>query len=367
MLWVMAGGGTGGHIYPAIALVTAARRKVPDLQVHFVGSARRLDQDLFVRYGYPFHALPVRPFPVKLLSPQSFLAVGSWLWGLSVALRLFRRWRPTVVIGTGGYASLCALLAGRLVNAKGVLFEANAVPGRTNKILARFADLIATGFPEALAHFPPQKAFFSGVPIRPDFLNADRESARRKLGLRDGEHLLLVVGGSQGAKRLNEALWDALPLLLPQRENLRIVHFCGTRWEATAQQICQALPAHWRDRYQPFGYRDDIALFLAAADLAVSRAGANAIAELLVAGVPAILVPYPFAIHDHQRFNALSVVKRGAAEMVLDAELTGERLAKEVLSLLNDEPRRAQMRTAAHQLARPSAADEIVERTLRLI
>ena len=367
MVWVMAGCGTGGHIYPAIALATAAQQKISDLQVRFLGTARSLDQAIFARYGYPFYALPVRPFPAFLLSPKSLPAAFSLLRGLAVALQLFRRWQPTVVIGTGGYASLYALLAGRLVNSVGVLFEANAVPGRANKVLARLADLIATGFPEAVAAFPSSKAYWTGVPIRPDFLRCERESARRALGLGEDERLLVVLGGSQGAKRLNEALWDALPLLLPQQEKLHIVHFCGMQWEPMAQQIRQSLPGDWRHRYQPFGFRDDIAVFLHAADLSVSRAGANAIAELLVAGVPAILVPYPFAIHDHQRFNALSVAKRGAAEMVLDAELTGERLAEEVMALLRDERRRAQMRMAARQIARPSAADDLVGHIQQLL
>lgn len=333
----------------------------------FIGSARHIDQEIFARYGYRFHALPVRPFPNKLLSLTSLLAGLSLLWGLQKALRLFVRWRPKVVVGTGGYATPCALLAGKLVGAKGVLFEANAIPGRSNKALARFAHFIATGFPEAVAYFPPDKSVWTGVPIRPDFLQLSRETARRQLGLTNDLRLLLIVGGSQGARRLNEATWDALPLLLSQQENLCLVHLCGSRWESMAQQIRQTLPRECRDRYQPFGFRDDIAVFLHAADLAVSRAGANTVAELLVAGVPAILVPYPFAVYDHQRFNALSVAKRGAAKMVLDAELTGRRLADEVLSLLNDEERRVQMRMAARQLARPLAADDIVKHIQRLL
>jgi len=376
MRWVMAGGGTGGHIYPALALATAVKTYLPEGQVWFVGAPFGLEQRLIPRHRYPLLTVSSRPFPRRLLAPATLVSGATMLYGVLQALWHFQRLRPQVVIGTGGYASVCALIAGKIVGAKVVLFEANTIPGRTNRLLARLADWVATGFPEAVAFFPRHKVHYTGVPIRTDVREMDRKTARRMLGLTKGQEseqgsgseevCLLVFGGSRGARRVNEALWDSLPRLLRQ-PNLRIVHLCGLQWEQDAQRIYNALPADVRERYQPFSYREDMPVLLHAADLALSRAGASSIAEMLVAGLPAILVPYPFAIYDHQRFNALSIVRRGAAVMLLNAELTGERLATTVIELLSDTEKLQRMREAALRIAKPRAAEEIVERTLALL
>ncbi len=366
MRWVMAGGGTGGHIYPALALAAAVKAVSPETQLWFIGATHGLEQRIVPKHGFPLVTVSARPFPRRLYSPASLVAGAATVYGVGQTLRFFQRLRPQVVIGTGGYASVCALLAGRLVGAIVVLFEANTIPGRTNKLLARIAHWVATGFPEAVSFFPKGKAQYTGVPLRPEIRTIDRTTARQQLGLAEDELCLLVVGGSRGAQRINEALWDALPILLLQ-PSLRIIHLCGTSWEDDAQRIQRALPPEAQHRYQPFGYREDMPVLLHAADIAVSRAGANAIAELLVAGVPAILVPYPFAIYDHQRFNALSVVRRGAAMMVLNQDLTGQKLAEAVTELLADKERRERMRQAALSLAKPFAAEEIVERVRELL
>lgn len=271
-----------------------------------------------------------------------------------------------MVIGTGGYASVCGLIAGKIVGAKIVLFEANSIPGRTNKLLGKIADWVATGFPEAVNFFPKGKATYTGVPIRSDILKMDKTAARKILDLAEDQQCLLIFGGSQGSRRINEALWDALPKLL-LRPNLLVFHICGSQWEKDAKRIQEALPENFRERYQPFGYREDMPVLLHAANLSASRAGASSIAELLVAGVPSILVPYPFAIYDHQRFNALSVVRRGAARMILNEDLSGERMWQEVSELLESLENLKQMRQAALSIAKPFAAEEIVNRTLSLL
>jgi len=361
----MAGGGTGGHIYPALALAAAAKAILPDVQIWFIGATKGLEQKIIPQHGYPLLTISSRPFPRRLFSPASLLAGSAMLYGIVQALKHFRGLRPKVVVGTGGYASVCALIAGKIVGAKVVLFEANSVPGRTNKLLSKIADWVAVGFPEAVNFFPKGKATYTGVPIRSDVRDMDRMTARKALGLREDEQCLLVFGGSRGAQRINEALWDALPKLL-LRPNLKIVHICGSQWEQDARRVHEALPEDVRERYQPFGFREDMPLLLHSADLAVSRAGASSIAELLVAGVPSILVPYPFAIYDHQKFNALSVVRRGAARMVLNAELNGERMWREVSELLDNPEDLQRMREASLAIAKPFAAEEIVNRTISL-
>lgn len=366
MRWVMAGGGTGGHIYPALALAAAVKTSLPDVQIWFIGATQGLEQKIIPKHGYPLLTVLSRPFPHRLFSPTSVLAGSAMLYGIVQAFKHLRILCPKVVIGTGGYASVCTLIAGKIVRAKVVLFEANSIPGRTNKLLAKIADWIATGFPEAVNFFPKGKAKYTGVPIRPDVREMDRTTARKAFDLTENEQCLLVFGGSRGAQRINEALWDALPKLL-LRPFLKIVHICGSQWERDAKRIQEALPKDVGKRYQPFGYREDMPIILHSADLAVSRAGASSTAELLVAGVPSILVPYPFAIYDHQRFNALSIVRRGAAKMVLNAELNGERMWREVSELLDNSGDLQRMREAALSIAKPFAAEEIVNQIISLL
>ncbi|MGQ9463231.1 MAG: undecaprenyldiphospho-muramoylpentapeptide beta-N-acetylglucosaminyltransferase [Candidatus Fervidibacter sp.] len=366
MVWVMAGGGTGGHIYPALALAAAVKSTLPNAKIWFVGATYGLEQKIVPQNGYPLLTVTARPFPRRLFSPLSLLSSSATIYGVVQAFRHLKKLRPQVVIGTGGYASVCALLAGKLVGARLILFEANSIPGRTNKLLARLANWVATGFPEALGFFPKGKTNHTGVPIRPDIRDMDKATARKIMGLTENERCLLVFGGSRGAQRINEALWDSLPrlLLLP---SLKVVHLCGSQWEKDATQIQEALPQDVRERYCPFGYREDMPVLLHAADIAVSRAGASSIAELLTAGVPSILVPYPFAIYDHQRFNALSVVRRGAALMILNSELTSKRLVETVSELLSNPERLERMREATLSIARPFAAEEIVNKALELL
>lgn len=341
--------------------------KLPDLDIVFVGAALGLEQHLVPRHGYPLLTISSRPFPRRVFSPSSFISGSVLLYGFIQALHHLQQIRPQVVLGTGGYASVCALLAGKFVGAKLVLFEANSIPGRTNKTLAKIADFIATGFPEAINFFPYRKTHWTGTPIREEIRTMERAEARRRLGLDEEALNLLVFGGSQGARHINETVWDALPRLFTALQSLHIVHLCGSRWEEEARHLQAALTREWQQRYQPFGYREDMAVLIHAADLAVSRAGSGSIAELLVAGVPSILVPYPYAVYDHQRFNALSVVRSGAAKMMLDAELSGERLAGAMIELLSDAERLMRMRAAAKRIAKPFAAEEIVERTLTLL
>lgn len=361
----MAGGGTGGHIYPAIAIAAAIKNLLPDAQIGFIGARQGLEQKVVPKFGYPLLTVSARPFPRRFFSLKTFLSGSAMLYGIVQALKHLKVLRPNFLVGTGGYASVCALVAGRIVGAKVVLFEANSIPGRTNKLIAKIADWVATGFPEAVNFFPKGRAKYTGVPIRPEFRSMNRAIARRILRLEENETCLLVFGGSLGAQRINEALWDALPKLLLY-PSLRIVHLCGYQWEQEAKQIQKALPEDLKEHYQPFGYREDMPVLLHSADIAISRAGASSIAELLVAGVPSILIPYPFAIYDHQRFNALSVVRRNAAKMVLNAELSGERICQEVYSLLDASENLQRMRESALSAARPFAAEEIVNQILSL-
>ncbi len=364
---MLVGGGTGGHLFPALAIAEVAEQLLPDLSLFFIACWTGLERQILQAKGKRWIGIPSRSFPGKLFSPKTVGSLTVLIQGVGRLVIQFRSVRPQLVIGTGGYVSLPAVIAGKLVGARILFVEANSIPGRTHRILSRFADLIVTGFPEAVSFFPKGKALFTGLPVRSEFLAGDRTEARRPHGLTDAARVLLVMGGSQGARRINEAVFDAVTSGLINDPSLHLFHLCGRRWESGALAIKESLPPDARDRYHPIGFLDPIAPLFHAADLLVSRAGAGTIAEALAACLPSVLVPYPYAIYDHQRFNALSVSRKGAAQIVNDAELTGSRLSDELRTKINATEVLDRMRQAAMQIRRPDAATRVVDLCLNLM
>lgn len=353
---VVTGGGTAGHVLPALAIADAlVRRGQARTAVHYVGSERGIEARLVPPTGYPMTLLPGRGIQRRLTMDN----VGA-VWGLLVALaravRLVRRLRPAVVIAVGGYASVAVALAAVMWRVPVVVAEQNAVPGAANRLIARFAKASAVSFEGT----PLPRAVVTGNPIRPEIAAIDpardRAAARALLGVDEGRRLLLVVGGSLGALRLNRAVLDALPTWT-HRDDLVVHHVIGARdWD----ELHSAIPGDLgRLVYRPVRYEDDMPTVLAAADLAVCRAGSSTCFELAAVGLPAILVPSPFVTADQQTQNARPLVAAGGAVLVPDAELDAARLADEVDRVLGDDVRRASMSAAARAWARPHAADDI--------
>jgi UDP-N-acetylglucosamine--N-acetylmuramyl-(pentapeptide) pyrophosphoryl-undecaprenol N-acetylglucosamine transferase len=349
---IVAGGGTGGHLFPALAVVDALARRCP-ASVVFVGSERGIESRVVPKMGHVLHRLPVEGLRGRGLRG---LASGAMRIPAAVAAawRVLSDFAPDLAIGVGGYASVPAVIAAKLRRVPTVLLEQNAIPGMTNRLLGRIADRICASFPESLAYFPAGRAVETGNPVRVAPLAPARE---------DGDFAILVFGGSAGAHRLNEVGVEAAALLAADGQQVRIVHQTGT---AEADDV--------RARYAERGLEADVRAFIddmpaayAAADLVVCRAGASTIAELTAFGKPSILVPYPYAADDHQRKNAESLSLRGAAVMILDREVTPERLAAEIRRLRDDPGRFAAMAEASRALGRPDAAERVADVCLSLV
>ena len=358
---LIAGGGTGGHLYPGIAVAREVMARVPGAQVAFVGTAAGLESRVVPREGFTLDF--IRSAGLKGKSPGS-LARGISLLPLSAldAWRVISRRRPSIVIGVGGYSSGPVVLLAALRGIPTLLMEQNAVPGVTNRLLARFVRAAAVTYEES-SRFFAGRAFVAGNPVRPEFLGGvhDEDRSPRGVGQQRAARVL-VFGGSQGAHAINVAMVEAAPRLAAAAPGLAITHQTGER---DLEMV--------RDGYRRAGLEVRVEPFLFTidremrdADLIVCRAGATTLAELTAAGRPSVLIPLPTATDDHQRRNAEALVTRGAARVIEQRSLTGELLASEIVALARNDEERASMSAAARRMAKPDAAKVIVDRVLEL-
>jgi len=353
---VLSGGGTGGHVYPGLAVAEALRQEAgaegpPELL--YVGVKGRLDEAIVPRSGVPFVA--VRAAPMRVTSPLGVLrGLATLLAGTFQAWRLLNRFRPDVVFATGGYASVPVGIAARLRRRPLLVYLPDVRPGWAVRFLSRLATRVAATTDRSLAELPAGKATVVGYPVRAVFWSAKREEARDRLGLPRDERVLLVSGASQGAHNLNMAVANRLDELL---ELCHVVHLTGRADEADLHARRDELPESTRTRYHLFGYLEEMADAMAAADLAVMRAGASVLGELPAAGLPAILVPGVYEGGYDQRPNARYLKEQGAAVVVENEQLG--RLFDVVRELLSDDARRLAMGEAARRLAQPEAARRI--------
>lgn len=357
---IISGGGTGGHIYPAITIARAIAAQT-DADILFVGTKEGLEADIIPKEGFPFATVAAGGLErrLTLANIKSLLRTAA---GLAQSYALIRRHRPALVIGTGGYVCGPVLLAAALAGIPTLIQEQNVIPGVTNRILARFVARIAAGYPEAAPFFGrhADKVVVTGNPIRPEILTATRAEGLAALGLAPGRLTLLAVGGSRGARTLNTAML-AVHARYAGRDDIQILHATGA---AEYNSIVGQLAQHGIDPAKtgnisivPYLYHMPHAL--AAADLAVYRAGAVGLAELTARGVPAILIPYPHAAENHQEHNARALENHGAALVICDRDLGGQALGDAIDRLLADPARLAAMAAASKALGRPDAAATI--------
>ncbi|MCL4811701.1 MAG: undecaprenyldiphospho-muramoylpentapeptide beta-N-acetylglucosaminyltransferase [Vicinamibacteraceae bacterium] len=353
---VFAGGGTGGHLYPGIAVARAILALDPGAVVSFAGTSRGIEERVVPREGFALDV--IRSAGLKGKSLRA-LAYGLALLPLSAldAWRVVTRRRPHVVVGVGGYSSGPVVGLAALRGVPTMVLEQNAVPGLANRLLARLVDAAAVTFADTRRWFG-DRAFVSGNPARAEFFGVP-PLAPRAAG---GPWRLLVFGGSLGAHAINVAMAAAAPDLAASPRPIDIVHQTGER---DAGLVADAY-RHAGVEATVVPYITDMAGTMAGADLLVCRAGATTLAEVTAAGRPAILVPLPTATDDHQRRNAEALAGEGAAVLLPQTEIVGSRLAREVLSLLDDEPRRLAMGEAARRLARPDAARVIAAHVIAL-
>ena len=344
---LVAAGGTGGHLFPGIAVADELRRRDPDTRVVFVGTARGLETRLVPRAGYELALLPVLPL-MGVGFVRSLKGLLALPWAFCKALALLLRRRPSAVLGVGGYAGGPLVMVAALMRTHTVILEPNARPGFTNKLLRFFARHAACSFEEARAELG-RKAVLTGNPVREGFARLPRKAHEAPFDL-------LVFGGSQGSRVLNRALMAALPTL-PGAERLRIVHQTGPAMEQEVRSVYQA-----RGRQgEVLAFLDDMEARFAAADLIVCRSGATTCAELTVAGKAAVLVPFAGATGDHQTLNARALEKAGAASVIEEHDLTGESLALRVRQILDTAGSLEAMEEASRHLGRPDAAARVAD------
>jgi UDP-N-acetylglucosamine--N-acetylmuramyl-(pentapeptide) pyrophosphoryl-undecaprenol N-acetylglucosamine transferase len=353
---VIAGGGTGGHLYPGVAIAREVLARNPGATVTFAGTARGIEARVIPREGFALDLLRSAGLkgrsPLQAIRGIALLPLSGW-----DAWRILSRRRPQVVIGVGGYSSGPVVALAALRRIPTLLAEQNAVPGLTNRLLGKVVNAAAVTFDSTVSFFGG-RGFVAGNPVRPEFLVAD---ARDERPADPGKAQVLVFGGSQGAHAINMAMVAAAPRL-SAGGGIGLTHQTGERDLETVRRAYR--DAGIEARVEPFLFAMDREM--KRADVIVSRAGATTIAELAAAGRAAILVPLPTATDDHQKKNAVAVEGAGAAEVIEQKDLTGDILADRLGALAGDPGRRRQMEAAARRLARPDAAKLIVDRVLEL-
>ena len=358
---VIAGGGTGGHLYPGIAVAREVLARQPDAAISFAGTARGIEARVIPREGFPLDLIRSAGVKGKSLIDRARGAVLVPV-GLLDGLAIVSRRRPDVVIGVGGYSSGPVVLAAALRGVPTMLLEQNAVPGLTNRLLARVVQAAAVTFDSTQAFFG-SKAFVSGNPVRPEFFAAAGPNQESALDDQATVTRVLVFGGSQGAHAINVAMVEAAAQLAAGGSHLRLVHQTGERDVEMVRTAYRQ--AGFQADVEPFLY--DMGRQLGSADVIVCRAGATTLAEITAAGKAAILIPLPTATDDHQRKNAEALAAAGAADVLLQNDLTGPLLAQRLLALAGDRQRRRHMASAAKSLAKPDAARVIVDRAMELV
>ncbi len=347
MRLIVAGGGTGGHLFPGLAVAQQLKAQDAKAEILFVGSKYGIEATVVPRSPFAFEAIAIRGLRGR--GPRGLVEFASQApVALLRSVRTVRSFRPQLVLGLGGYSSVPVVLAAWLCGVPSVLLEQNAHPGMANRLLARFARRVCTTFPESARFFPAGKSEHTGNPVR---------ELASQYKPEQGHFTIFVFGGSQGARSINRAVVDAVRALRGQLNGLRVLHQSGGADMAWVEEQYREMQVD----AEVHAFVHDMGPAYGCADLVVCRAGATTLAEITTLGKAAILVPYPFAADDHQRANAESLVSRGAAEWIADAELSGEVLAQRVLALANDPERRARMALAAGVLATPKAAARVVE------
>ncbi len=359
---IIAGGGTGGHLFPGIAIAEELKRRKEKTEVIFVGTEHGIEARIIPREGYT----------IKFLRAEGLVGVSllrklraAWKTVLSIvdSYRILRAVRPDIVIGVGGYASVGPVLTAFLMSIQTMIIEQNSIPGLANKMLGKFVGAIGVTYQESISVFPKARTFLTGNPIRMRILRGSRDAAYNIFSLERDKFTIFVFGGSSGARSINSAVVDAFNHMLDLKDNVQFLHQTGERdYE------------YVRESYRKWGFKGTVAPFIyqmaeayAVADIIISRAGATTLAELTAIGKPAILIPYPYAAGRHQEFNASKLLEMKAARMILDHEMRGELLAENIRELYASKELRLEMEKHSRAVGRPDAAQRIVDIAMSLI
>lgn len=360
---ILSGGGTGGHIYPALAIGEALKNKVEDVDILYVGKKDSMEEELAKKEGLKFAPVHIKGFPRKKINKESILTMMELLRGLHDAGEILKEFEPDVVIGTGGYVCAPIVLKAQRKNMKTVIQEQNAYPGKTNRLLAKRVDLIAYSFKEAEHYFPDHaKKLYTGNPIRSSFQKVQREKALETLGLGNEKTLVLSFGGSGGQESTNEAILEIMGHYkeLP----FHLVHITG---KEHYEGFVERMPEVDENSYTILDYSHQIPEFLAVAKLVVASSSAMTLAEISAMHLPSILIPKAYTAGNHQYHNAMSYKKADAAEVIEEKDLNGQVLLDAMERLLDNEEACRAMGNAAYGLINSKGTEEIVDAILEVV
>ena len=351
---VIAGGGTGGHLFPALAVAEVLRERGHELLIFI--SEKEIDALATKDRGeFRFEKLPGIGMP-KIFSPAIFGFLKRFNDGLAPCRRIYKEFKPDAVLGMGGFTSTAPILAGKLAKIPTFVHESNAIPGKANRLNARMVNIVLLGFSECAKYFPKSRCEVTGTPIRKTLTNrVDREKALAAFGLQPGKKTLLVMGGSQGARGINEAVINALPEL--KKAGIQIIHLTGKQDEQSVSA------GYERENFHAYvaAFHHRMEEAYSVADCAITRSGAASLAELAHFAIPSILIPYPFAAENHQALNAEIFDRAGAGVVLTESETTGENLAQKVCWLLEDPSRLRLMSESLLKLAPQDAASRVAD------
>ncbi|MDO4394182.1 MAG: undecaprenyldiphospho-muramoylpentapeptide beta-N-acetylglucosaminyltransferase [Bacillota bacterium] len=347
---IMTGGGTGGHIYPAIAIADEIKRRYEDAEILFVGAQRGLEKTLVPDNGYEIKLLDVQGFNRKNMI-KNVSVLKSLRNANKEAINIMKEFKPDFVVGTGGYASAPIINNAHKLGIPSYIHEQNAFPGVTNKMGEKYATKMFLGFEEAGKYFKdPSKHIVTGNPVRAGFMSVEKEQARKNLGFKNKEFVVLAFGGSQGAGRINKAMMSAIERFNGDRE-ITICLATGKYYYHAILDELKEKGMEIRDNIRIMEYIDNMPEFLSAADMVVSRSGALTVAEVTVCGKPAIFIPFPAATGNHQFFNARAVAEKGGANVIEERDLDNEKLIETIINMMNHQEGLADMAAKSRSCA----------------
>ncbi len=358
---IIAGGGTGGHLFPGIAVAEEFKNRRLDVDVLFMGTERGIEAKVLPRERYNVKLIKADGF-VRASLKRKIRGLLRFVISLFETYFFLKKMRPDVMIGTGGYVSFLPVMVSRWMSVPTVILEQNTLPGLSNRILSRIVKRICVTYEGSMPYFPKNKTFLTGNPVRERILRGNKQAGIKLFSLREGMFTVFIFGGSSGAKSINHAAIEALEHLLGIQKEIQFLHQTG---EADYEFV--------RKSYRSYGYSGTVTPFIfqmpeayAVADLIVSRAGATTLAEITAIGVPSILIPYPYAASSHQEMNALRLSQSGAAVMLRENELSGKTLAEGIGEIFFNKELRDKMKRECKSLGKTSAAKRVVDIALSI-
>jgi UDP-N-acetylglucosamine--N-acetylmuramyl-(pentapeptide) pyrophosphoryl-undecaprenol N-acetylglucosamine transferase len=362
---LVTGGGTGGHIYPAISIALAYKERHKNTEILYVGRTEGLESEIVPKYGLDYESIPITYLKKKNLK-GIIKYVSSLIKALYRSRQLIKDFKPDVIIGTGGYVTGPLMFVGQRLGIKTVLHESNAYPGKANRLFAKKADVVFVSYEAAIDRLPRQdNVVFSGTPVRKSFGETDPLKSREALGIDQDEFVVLSFGGSGGARKLNESMMELMKKISGE-VGLRYIHVTGKSYYNVFLKRQMELDLKFADNIQIMPYIDDMPTYMSAADLLITRSGALTLAEIMVLGTPAILVPSPNVTDNHQEHNAQALSDCGAAIIMKEEELDYFTLYQQITTLMKDSEKMKGMREASKSISHKDATSIIVKTIAKL-